>query len=242
MMSAAIIYGDITIPYRANYDQGRSTKVAIHVDPDGTVTVDAPHGFDGAAIHRGVQKQARWVANHVGEARQRHAEVRPREYVSGEQVFYLGKRYVLKVVPVSSTPGRVKLIGNRLVVETRTGDPQDIKGRLRGWYRVKAQDYFLTKITSLAYRLPWVERVPPLRLLETQRQWGSCSPTGQIILNPHLVQAPRECIEYVIIHELAHLEHHDHGPEFWNLIDTHVPNWKAAKRKLDAMVEVMTAD
>lgn len=241
-MRHAIVYGDQRIAYRVERDERRTTRVAIHVDPDGTVVVDAPLGFDEATIQRAVQKRARWVANHVAEARDRYAHVRPREYVSGEQVFYLGKRYVLKVVPVEHKPGPVKLRGNRLVVETRTGDPDDVKGQLRGWYQVKARAYFVTKISDAAQRLPWVEQVPPFRLLVMQRQWGSCSPTGQIILNPHLVKAPRECIEYVIIHELAHLEHRGHGPEFWKLVEKHVPEWQVAKTRLDALVEVMTAE
>jgi predicted metal-dependent hydrolase len=83
---------------------------------------------------------------------------------------------------------------------------------------------------------------PPMRLLEMQKQWGSCSPSGQVILNPHLVKAPRECIEYVIVHELAHLKHHDHGAEFWKLIDTYVPGWQTAKKTLDAMSELLLTE
>lgn len=241
-MTAAIIYGNQTILYRVNEDERRTTRVAIHVDPDGSVVVDAPPGFDEATIQRAVQKRARWVANHVDEARARYAHVRPREYVSGEQVLYLGKRFVLKVERVEHKSGLVKLKGNRLMVQTRTGDLADIQGQLRGWYRVKARDYFARKISDLTRRLPWMDTEPSMRLLEMQKQWGSCSPSGQVILNPHLVKAPRECIEYVIVHELAHLKHHHHGAEFWKLIDANVPGWQTAKKTLDAMVEVMTAE
>lgn len=149
---------------------------------------------------------------------------------------------MLKVERVDHKPCAVKLKGNRLIVQTRTGDPADIQGQLRGWYRVKARNYFARKIFDLTHRLPWMGIEPPVRLLEMQKRWGSCSPSGHVILNPHLIKAPRECIEYVIVHELAHLEHHDHGPEFWKLIDIHVPGWKTAKKTLDEMVEVMTLE
>lgn len=242
MAHPEITYGDQTISYQINVDDKRSTRVAIHVDPDGSVVVDAPPGFDDATVHRAVQKRARWVANHVDEAKARFAHVIPREYVSGEQVMYLGRRYVLKVVPTSDQPKPVKLIGSRLVVETKSGDPEDIQGRVRAWYRVKARDYFMTKISEFSVSLPWVDQEPALKLLTMTKQWGSCSPGGQIILNPHLIKAPRQCIEYVIIHELAHLKHHDHGPGFWRLIDAHVPNWERHKKQLDAMVEVIAAE
>ena len=242
MSTAAIAYGDRTIPYGINVDARRTTKVAIHVDPDGTVVVDAPPGFDAFQVHAAVQKKARWVMTHVDEAKARFAHVRSREYVSGEQILYLGRRYVLKVIPVAERPKPVRLKGNRLEVETRTATTNDVKGRVRAWYRVKAKEYFAKKTADLAARLPWVDKTPPVRILSMAKQWGSCSPTGRIILNPHLIKAPRECIEYVISHELAHLKHHDHGSEFWSLIDNYSPGWKQSKRQLDGLVEILTAE
>ena len=242
MKPLVIIYGDHSIQYHVKIDERRTTRIAIHVDLDGAVIVHAPPGFDEAAIQQAVQKRARWVASHVDDAKARHAYVRPREYVSGEEIKYLGRNYVLKVIPVDQKPGLVQLNGNRLIVETKSCDPKDIKGRVRGWYRAKARDYFAGKIAYLTDRLPWVNKIPPFRLLSMEKQWGSCSASGQIILNPHLIKAPRECIEYVIIHELAHLKHHNHGPEFQRLIDIHVPDWQNTKRQLDEMVEILMAE
>ncbi|NNJ67441.1 MAG: M48 family metallopeptidase [Boseongicola sp.] len=71
------------------------------------------------------------------------------------------------------------------------------------------------------------------------RQWGNCSPSGEIMINPHLVKAPRNCIDYVLIHELAHLRHHDHGSRFWNLVESTIPDWRPQKRKLDGMAEFL---
>lgn len=234
-----LVYGGERIPYEVTLDPNRSTRVAIHVNPDGSVSVDAPPNQPEDRIRSAVQKRARWVANHVSEARQRYAHVRPKEYISGEQVLYLGRRYVLKVVKTVGKPGPARLRGNRLEVETKTGTPEDIQGRVRGWYRVKAQDYFIYRIAEMSLKLPWIDQPPPFRLLEMTRQWGSCSPAGEILINPHLIKAPREGIEYVLLHELAHLKHHDHCPEFWGLLDRHAPEWRRAKRYLDGMVEII---
>ncbi len=68
-------------------------------------------------------------------------------------------------------------------------------------------------------------------------QWGSCSPAGRITLNPHLVKAPRECIDYVLLHELCHLRHHNHSPQFYRSLDRHMPRWRAIKERLDGMAE-----
>ena len=237
--SFVLVYGDTRLPYEVNEDPGRSTRLAIHVDPDGTISVDAPSGYSDDAIKSAVQKRARWITAHVTEAVGRFAHVRPREYVSGEQVLYLGRRYILKVIKTDKPLKSAKLRGNRLEVQSRTGAFDEIKGRVRGWFRTKSQGYFAHRLDQLSTQLPWVETPPPFRLLEMSRQWGSCSPSGQIILNPHLVKTPRACIDYVIVHELAHLKHHNHGSDFFRLMDAIVPEWQTHKETLDKMVEIV---
>lgn len=239
MTSFVLSYGEERIPYQVAYDDHRSSRVAIHVNPDGSVAVEAPTGYSEGSIKQAVQKRARWVVNHVVEARDRYAHVRPKEYVSGEQVLYLGRRYMLKIVPVNKNVALVRLKGNRLEVQSANGATEEIKGRVRAWYRVKGRDYLARRIDALTKTLPWTKTPPPFRLLEMSRQWGSCSATGEIILNPHLIKAPRNCIDYVLIHELAHLKHHDHGPDFWKLIDAHAGDWRKAKNYLDGLVEVL---
>jgi len=242
MTGFVLAYGEDRIPYQVSYNDTRISRVAIHVNPDGSVAVDAPHGFSEESIKQAVQKRARWVVGHVSEARERYAHVRLREYVSGEQVLYLGRRYMLKVLPVDRKPKPARLRGNRLEVETANGLEDDIKGRLRAWYRVRGRDYLRRRIDAFAKTLPWVDAPPPFRLLKMSRQWGSCSPSGEIIINPHLVKAPRQCVDYVLIHELAHLKHHDHGPEFWNLIDAHAGDWRKAKHRLDSLAELLLSE
>ncbi len=70
-------------------------------------------------------------------------------------------------------------------------------------------------------------------------QWGSCSPAGTILLNPHLVKAPRECIDYVISHELCHLKEHNHSPRYYRLLAKIMPSWEAVKTRLDGMAELL---
>src|SRR5690606_33372808 len=77
---------------------------------------------------------------------------------------------------------------------------------------------------------------PPMRILTMQTQWGSCSPNGRITLNPHLVKAPRECIDYVILHELCHIAEHNHSERFYRLMNQVMPKWEKTKERLDGMV------
>ena len=234
-----ISYGGRRLAYRLNADPHRTARVAIHVEPDGEVIVDAPLGAETTDIQRAVHKRARWVFTQVEKAQERQRHSKPKEYVSGEEVLYLGRRYVLKVLISNERRQPAKLKGNRLEVITETGSSEDVRARVWAWYKVRGRDYFNRRLTALSDALPWVKGKPAFQLKDMAKRWGSCTPTGEIIINPHLVKAPRECIDYVLLHELAHLKHHDHGPAFWHLIYRFDPGWRAKKDQLDAMVETI---
>lgn len=236
-----LTYGGKTLSYRVQTDGSRTTKIAIHVEPDGEVFVDAPEDAAPAEIHKAVHKRARWVFTQVEKARERFRHVRDKEYVSGEEVLYLGRRYVLKVIKGDTHRGAVKLKGNRLEVPSQSGSPESVSAGVWAWYRVKARDYFDRRLGEWEQRLSWVSSRPPLRLQEMEKRWGSCTADGTIILNPHLIKAPRECVDYVILHELAHLKHHNHSPEFWQTISFADPDWQRKKMLLDNAAEQLTA-
>ncbi|WP_430746834.1 M48 metallopeptidase family protein [Azotobacter chroococcum] len=88
----------------------------------------------------------------------------------------------------------------------------------------------------------WVTAAPPLRIQSMQTQWGSCSPNGRITLNPHLVKAPRDCIDYVILHELCHIAEHNHSERFYRLMQQVMPQWETVKARLDGMAAALLND
>lgn len=114
-----------------------------------------------------------------------------------------------------------------------------IQKLLELWYFARAQDVFRHRLSALLPTTLWVRRSPALKLQVMQTQWGNCSPGGTITLNPHLVKAPRDCIDYVILHELCHLKEHNHGPAFWLLLERVMPDWERHKARLDDMAELI---
>lgn len=234
----SIRYGDEVISFSVRVQRDRKpSKVAIHVEPDGRVLVDAPEGVGHEAVIVAVKKRSRWILGHVEAARARMAHVRPREYVSGEAVHYLGRRYRLRVIVDEVATPSCKLRGACLEVVAREAASATVQQALDHWYRQRAREVLRERIDSVAMGLRWVKASPPMRLQAMRVQWGSCSPTGRITLHPGLVRAPRECIDYVVLHELCHLASHDHSPRFYRLLDRHLPGWKAVKQRLDGMAE-----
>lgn len=233
-----IRYGDEIIRFRVRVQPDRRVpRVAIHVEPNGRVLVDAPSGATPASVLAAVRKRSRWISRHVAAARERHGGVQGREYVSGESLLYLGRRYRLKVVVEPSAPVHATVRGAYLVVTAPQRSAELIRDGLDAWYRQRARDVLARRLEAVAATLRWVRSVPEMRLRNMTVQWGSCSPAGRITLNPMLVKAPRECIDYVMLHELVHLLHHNHSPAFYRTLNRHMPAWPALKQKLDGMAE-----
>lgn len=231
-------YGDETIDFALRRQSERKVqRVAIHVEPDGTVIVDAPEDASDELALAAVKKRARWISQHLDAVRIRLAHVLPREYVSGESLMYLGRRYRLKVLIAPEVAPKARMRGGYIEVLASTRAPELIRAALDTWFRHRARVVFAERLLAVAAPLRWVKEVPPTRLQSMKVQWGSCSPAGRITLNPLLVKAPRECIDYVVLHELCHLHHHNHSPRFYRELDCHMPGWRDIKERLDEMAE-----
>lgn len=234
----SIQYGDELICFSLRRQPSRTAqRLAIHVEPDGSVLVDASEVTSLEVVMSAVKKRVRWISQHVGAARERLHHVLPREYVSGEALHYLGRRYRLKVVVQAGVVPHARMRGGFIEVTVDEHRPVTIQKILDGWFRIRAREVFPIRLAAVAAPLGWIKHLPPTRLQFMKVQWGSCSPSGRITFNPMLVKAPRDCIDYVLLHELCHLLHHNHGPKFYKTLDRCMPGWRVIKERLDNMAE-----
>ncbi|MBE2243933.1 MAG: M48 family metallopeptidase [Burkholderiaceae bacterium] len=233
-----IRYGDKIIHFDLRVQADREVqRLSIHVEPDGRVLVDTPPGVPHAAVLSAVRKRSRWISQHVDAARGRRTNLAPREYVSGESLLYLGRRYRLKVVVQQEAREGTSMRGSFVVVTVPDRSADGVRKALEAWYRLRAREVLAQRLAAVAEPLRWVRHLPATRLQFMTVQWGSCSPAGRITLNPWLVKAPRQCIDYVLLHELSHLLHHNHSSKFYRTLDRQMPNWRDVKTKLDDMAE-----
>jgi predicted metal-dependent hydrolase len=230
-------YGDrrISCEVRRSYLRTKRS-VAIHVEPDGRVLVDAPSDATAAAIRLAVCKRLAWIHRRLVAAETRRKFSAPREYVSGETILYLGRRYQLKVVSVTDG-NRVRLRGRYLEVRTSNRSPDTVRALQDHWFRERARELLPHRLALTTQSLHWLKAVPEVSIRQMRRQWGSCSPAGRITLNTSLIHVPGECIDYVLLHELCHLKAHNHGRAFYRLLDRHLPRWKQIKTRLDDMAD-----
>lgn len=238
--SRKLHYGQHVIDYEV-VRKANSRKLRIKVHPDQQVVVVVPIEATDEFIEASLTKKAGWIWQHLQDFANQKNDVLPRRYVSGETQFYLGRRYVLKVMINPEQPEAVKLYRGKLTVNL-TDEPEDkaakVKKLLDAWYQQKAKVVFHERLLTMLPKADWVQNTPSFRLLSMKKQWGSCSTQGNLVLNPHLVKAPKECIDYVILHELCHIAEHNHSDKFWRLLTQVMPNWKVVKTQLDSMAEL----
>lgn len=238
-MQRSIRYGDVRIAFAIRFVPKPRRRITIHVLPEGSIRVDAPEDSTPDTVIAAVRRRARWLWRELEARRERCQHVLPREYVSGESHFYLGRRHMLKVELTEGGKANVKLLRGKLLVVVPRRDPSLVRGSMDEWYRQRAREVFARRLAELAPRLHWLSTLPSFRLLNMRTQWGSCSPSGELVLNPQLVKAPRVCIDYVIYHELCHLREHNHSPEYYRLLESVMPDWANHKVLLDSLAEVL---
>lgn len=212
-------------------------KARIHVHPNGLVEVETPPETSLSEAKQALIKRAQWVSTHLRDIDARRSEVLERDYVSGETVFYLGRRYMLKVKQ-SEESDPVKLLRGKVCISLASPTKRTVKAALDSWYQHRARIVLTRRLQAVSERLSWLKQEPPLSIRTMKTQWGSCSPNGRIALNPQLVKAPTRCIDYVIIHELCHLKEHNHSTQFYQLLNRAMPDWEKVKASLDGMSEL----
>ena len=229
-----LVYGDRRIPYRLRRSDRKGLRIVVR--PDLTVTADAPRGFSEEEVTTVIDAKARWVARQVESFTEFHPLPTPHRFVSGETLVYLGRQYRLKVETGAKAPA--KLRGRYLhVAVPDKGDRTAVRQAVQRWYRGRAEEVFrryLARCLEVAERHG--VREPEMMIRQMRTRWGSCSSAGRLTLNVKLVQAPVHCIEYVIMHELCHLVHHDHSARFYRLLGRCMPDWERRREVLRGVV------
>ncbi len=230
----SIQYGREKIAFSLSFNHRKSLKINVH--PDKTVTVVAPKNTSLENIILRIKRRAFWIIKQKNYFERFQPLPSKRLYVSGESHYYLGKQYRLKVRKDSGQG--VKLIGKYINVYTpNVHDTNEVKKLLQGWYRKHAESIFAQRLLFCHEAIKRIKiGQPPIRILHMKKRWGSCSKSGEILLNTELVKAPLHCIDYVIIHEICHLKIRPHNKEFYKLLTRCLPDWIQRKEKLERVV------
>lgn len=208
--------------------------MAISVSPDLTVEVVAPNDAPVEKVIEKVRKRAAWIRRQQRFFDQFQPRTPARKYTAGETHLYLGRQYKLKVIP--HVQELVKLLRGKLVVQTHSPRRSKVTERLvDDWFRERAHVKFRERLEICRQRFSNPDEFEPSSLVIRQmaQRWGSMSSTRKLILNRRLIQASVDAIDYVITHELCHIQHRHHDAEFYALLDRVMPDWEKRKLKME---------
>lgn len=227
-------YGKSRISYQLAFRKRRT--LAIDVYPDQSVIAVAPNGADVSIVDDKVLKRASWILKQQRDF-EAYLPVLPRhKFISGEAFRYLGRQYKLRILQAKTE--RVSLQRGQLHISLADRkDSAKVEQLLESWFRHRLELIVADlwpKCVAKVERHGIEPKTYQLRKMKTR--WGSCGKNGTILLNPELIAAPKECIEYLIIHELCHLKHYNHGAEYFELLALLVPNWEALREKLNRSI------
>ena len=193
-------------------------KLTITVERDRSVVIHAPECTSDETILEVVESKRQWIYGKTTHIQKYKKQLHPpgKELVNGESTLYLGRNYQIQIIQTDSTEIRFEqrfLIPACLVANRRK--------ILRNWYIDRAKERILPKVESIAAILG--VDFASAKIVDSRFRWGSCTLKNNVNFNWRLIKAPMFVIDYVIVHELAHLIEGNQTPRFWNIVRTHTP-------------------
>jgi hypothetical protein len=220
----AIVFDEFTVHVKRSH---RRKTMALTVSK-GQAFVHLPSAIPLALAKVFITQKAPWIKSKLAQQVNRHTV---RQFISGESFPFLGTTLTLSVIHTNGRT-RVSRQETTLTCETNTAKStaNTVRNALLRWYKQQAITHITKKTQALSQETNLHAR--SITVKSYRARWGSCTLRGDIQFNWKLIMAPSHIIDYVITHELSHLVHHNHSPNFWQLVATHYPDYPNARKWL----------
>lgn len=231
-----IQWGTTNIQFLIRRSARRAT-VALTIENDGKLVVTAPPDVSIDKLNDVVRHKTNWIVKRIRHVSELPPPPSDREFVDGETVLYQGGQLRLKVVETADEhyprmwKGRYEVpIPLGLAGDVRR---REVRSRLAGSLKGHADLYIPNRLANVCLRAR-LEK-PSIIVREQRKRWGSCDARGTLRINWRVIQAPIPLIDYVLGHEVVHLTHRSHGPEFWAALGRMMPDYEDRRRRLRAL-------
>lgn len=208
------------IKYEIKYSNRKT--VNISVERDRSIVVRAPKGISEEKIDNIVQSKQTWIIGKINHEQKYPFKIELKEFVSGETLMYLGKNYQLSVV--DDEFDGVEFNHRFIISKVHQASANKL---FKDWYRERARIKIEPKVKMYAKQLGVSYK--EFKISDMKYRWGSCTPSNNVNFNWRLIKAPMYVVDYLIVHELAHLIEPNHTPEFWNIVSIQIPQYEKAK-------------
>jgi predicted metal-dependent hydrolase len=225
------IYGSFVYHYEL-IKQDRKT-LSLTVAPDLHIVVKSPRAASNDRIELFLGRKWFWLEKQRTYFGKYQRKKYKREYISGESFYYLGKQYQL-VIKRASIDAITLQRGVLLVQTLLPLDRIHKKRMIVKWYVRQMNVIFQERFEEVKKRFEY-KTIPRLEIRDMLRRWGSFINKDKIVLNPKLIYVSKDCIDYVLVHELCHMRYKNHNKKFFKFLDEKYPKWEKVKEKLELM-------
>ncbi|QDU94105.1 M48 family metallopeptidase [Lignipirellula cremea] len=214
------------------YTLQRSNRktASIYIERDGQVSVYVPEDLSNAQLEELLESKRKWIYRNQAEWADLNATRVQREYVNGEGFLYLGRTYRLKLVEDQANPLMLK--DGLFCLRSNNGAVPDADAVFKEFYREKAIGRIPERVIFFENRMGVESKA--VKVMDLKNRWASCSPGGNVNFHWKCMMAPPTVLDYIVVHELAHLIHANHTDAFWNEVDKIMPDYGDRKEWLRA--------
>lgn len=199
----------------------RLKHIYLTFDEEGDLIIKSPR-VPQHKIEQLLLKKASWI-NHSREKLQKKKGKRI-DFSRTPEVYFMGSRYPLELIPHGKKKVQLEFDETKFTLHYHSYDETLFHAHIDRFYKKEAQRYIPDQVALWADKM----RLSPaaLRFRKTKRQWGSCSAKNVLCFNTMMMKLPKDVIQYIIVHELAHITHKHHQKAFWQLVENHLPDYK----------------
>jgi predicted metal-dependent hydrolase len=212
---------DRVLSYQVIRSEKRRRTISLRIKEDGKIVIYVPYRTMQEEIERFIEKSRSWVSQKLLE-RERSIRETKRGFAPGERFFYLGESYPLSIESNGNKGPPLKLsFGKFILDKNRVDEARDL---FTLWYRAEAKETLKERVDYYSHRLLLFPKA--VRITSARSRWGSCSGDNRLSFSWRIMMASLDVIDYILIHELAHIKEKNHSKRFWNYLESIIPDYK----------------
>jgi predicted metal-dependent hydrolase len=214
--------------YQIVRKRGFATSASIGISSEKGVVIRAPFWMPKMMIEGFLEEKSAWIEKNLARLGEKKVV---KKYIDGEKHFFFGKEYSLSILETKNIGrSKIDILEETIGIEIHDSNPKIIKEALLHWYLERGIATITEKVNLYTQKMG--VNYQKINLKNVTSIWGSCSPSNCLSFNRKLVMAPHEVVDYVVIHEVAHLTHRNHGSAFWRLVASFDPEYKTHRKWL----------
>lgn len=211
--------------------RSRRKTLGLEIGEEGTLIVRAPQNLKESDIQKMLRQKHDWIIKKQKAMKERSIQKPAFDFRHGECFFVWGEQKPLDIV-LNPKRNQMEAIlkEDRIKIRTPVEEPHPIRNLMEAWYRSMTREFIEGCVAH--YQPVFSKKVNRITIKDQKSRWGSCSSKNNLNFNWRLSMAPKEVVEYVVVHEMCHLVHMNHSKAFWELVEKFIPNYKDMRKWL----------